>query len=42
LFEAEDQFGCSIPQDSVAQVRTLSELAAVIDELLAAKPAGSS
>lgn len=42
LFELEDQFGCSIPQDAVANVKTLNELSTVIDELLAAKPAASS
>ncbi len=35
LFELEDRFGLSIPQDSVAGVKTLGELATVIDGLLA-------
>ena len=42
LFTLEDEFGISIPQDSVRSVRTLSGLAEVIDGLLAseaAKPA---
>jgi acyl carrier protein len=39
LFELEDHFGISIPQERVTGVRTLAELATVIDELLAAKDA---
>lgn len=35
LFELEDRFGMSIPQDSVAGVKTLAELATVIDGLIA-------
>ena len=31
--------GFPIPQESVAHVRTLRELATVIDELIAARPA---
>lgn len=42
LFELEDKFGISIPQDSVAGVRTLRELAAVIDSLNAATVAAST
>ncbi|MFI5230637.1 MAG: acyl carrier protein [Gemmatimonadales bacterium] len=38
LFELEDKFAFPIPQESVAQVRTLRELAGVIDALIAAKP----
>jgi acyl carrier protein len=37
LFELEDVFGFSIPQESVANVRTLGELAAAIDEIVAGK-----
>jgi len=33
LFELEDRFGFPIPQDDVAGVRTLRELAGVIDSL---------
>lgn len=43
LFELEDHFGISIPQKSVVSVKTLAELAAVIDPLLASQttvPAG--
>lgn len=39
MFELEDHFGIAIPQDDVAAVRTLRGLAAVIDTLIAAKPA---
>ncbi len=39
LFELEDHFSIAIPQDRVTGVRTLAELATVIDELLAAKAA---
>lgn len=43
LFELEDHFGFPIPQKDVAGVRTLRELAALIDSLNAAvKPAASS
>jgi acyl carrier protein len=51
LFELEDKFGFSIPQESVANVRTLRQLADAIDELIAtnatnvanaAKPAATS
>lgn len=41
LFDLEDKLGISIPQESVTGVRTLRELAAVIDGLQAAKPAQS-
>ncbi len=36
LFELEDKLGISIPQESVTGVRTLRELASVIDGLAAA------
>jgi acyl carrier protein len=36
LFELEDKFGFPIPQESVANVKTLGELAAAIDGLIAA------
>ncbi len=39
LFELEDKLSVSIPQESVANVRTLRELATVIDALIAAKSA---
>lgn len=39
LFELEDHFGISIPQESVSGVRTLNELVGVIDTLIASKPA---
>lgn len=37
LFELEDKLGISIPQESVTGVRTLRELASVIDGLTAAR-----
>jgi acyl carrier protein len=39
MFELEDKLGISIPQESVANVKTLRELATAIDELIAAKTA---
>lgn len=42
LFELEDHFAISIPQESVAGVRTLQELVGVIDSLIASKPATST
>ncbi len=42
LFELEDHFSLSIPQESVANVRTLRELATVIDGLIVAKAATSA
>jgi acyl carrier protein len=42
LFELEDRFGVPIPQDSVAGVRTLRDLATVVDGVLAtATPPGA-
>ena len=41
LFELEDHFDISIPQETVANVRTLNDLAAVIDSLVAAKQAAA-
>lgn len=38
MFELEDKFGFPIPQESVAQVKTLRELATAIDGLRTAKP----
>lgn len=38
LFELEDKFGFSIPQEAVANVRTLQELATAIDGIIAAQP----
>lgn len=37
MFALEDHFGFPIPQESVAHVRTLRELANAIDELIAAR-----
>jgi acyl carrier protein len=37
LFELEDKLGVSIPQESVANVRTLRELAEAVDQLAAVK-----
>lgn len=39
MFELEDKFGFSIPQEAVAHVKTLAELAKAIDGLIAAKAA---
>jgi acyl carrier protein len=39
LFELEDKFAFPIPQESVAKVRTLRELATAIDGLIAANAA---
>lgn len=39
MFELEDDFSFPIPQESVAHVRTLRELATAIDGLIAAKAA---
>jgi len=41
LFELEDHFDISIPQETVTNVRTLNDLAAVIDSLVAEKPAAN-
>jgi len=38
LFELEDKLGISIPQESVASVKTLRELAEVVDQLATSKP----
>ena len=37
LFELEDKLGISIPQESVTNVKTLRELADVVDQLAASK-----
>lgn len=37
LFDLEDKFGFSIPQEAVAHVKTLRELAAAIDTVLASR-----
>ena len=37
LFELEDKLGISIPQEAVAHVKTLAELATAIDSVIAAK-----
>jgi acyl carrier protein len=39
MFEIEDKFGFSIPQESVAQVTTLRELATVVDAVMSARAA---
>lgn len=39
LFELEDKFEMPIPQEAVANVKTLREVAAVIDGLMSAKAA---
>jgi len=39
LFELEDKLALSIPQDAVAHVKTLRELAAAIDSVIAANAA---
>jgi acyl carrier protein len=42
LFELEDHFDISIPQERVAHMRTLHDLATAIDSLLAKKQAPAS
>jgi acyl carrier protein len=37
LFELEDKLGVSIPQEAVAKVRTLRELAEAVDQLAPVK-----
>jgi len=37
LFELEDALGLSLPQEAVANVRTLAELAVAIDGVIASK-----
>lgn len=39
LFELEDKFGFPIPNESVANVHTLKELAGVVDTLIAQRSA---
>lgn len=39
MFEVEDKFAVSVPQESLAGVRTLKELASVVDTVLATKNA---
>jgi acyl carrier protein len=41
MFELEDKLGVSIPQESVANVRTLRELATAIDAIAAGKAAAA-
>ena len=41
LFEVEDKVGVAIPQEAIAQVRTLRELAAVVDRLKSEQAAGA-
>ena len=42
MFEVEDKFGVSVPQESLAGVRTLKELAVVVDGVLAMKSAATT
>ncbi len=42
MFEVEDKFGVSVPQESLSDVRTLKELAVVVDGVLAAKSAATA
>jgi acyl carrier protein len=42
LFELEDSLGFSIPQEAVAHVRTLAELATAIDGVIASRAATTS
>jgi len=42
MFEVEDKFALSVPQESVAQVRTLHQLADVIDSLLGPRPSATA
>jgi acyl carrier protein len=42
MFELEDKFGISIPQESVAHVKTLRELATAVDGVIATGPATTS
>lgn len=42
LFALEDKLKISIPQDAVAQVKTLRELATAIDGVIAATPPAAS
>ncbi|HEX4681075.1 MAG TPA: acyl carrier protein [Gemmatimonadaceae bacterium] len=42
MFELEDRFGFSIPQDAVAHVRTLRQLADAVDGVIASRPAATT
>lgn len=42
MFEVEDKFGVSVPQESLSGVRTLKELAVVVDGVLATKSAATT
>lgn len=42
LFELEDSLGFSIPQEAVAQVRTLGELATAVDGVIASREAAAA
>ena len=42
LFDLEDALGFSIPQDAVAHVRTLAELATAVDGVIASRAAATS
>ena len=42
MFELEDKFGFSIPQDAVAHVRTLRQLADAVDGVIASRSAATT
>lgn len=42
MFEVEDKFGVSVPQESLSGVRTLKELAVVVDGVLTGKTAATT
>lgn len=42
MFEVEDKFGISVPQESLTGVTTLKALAAVVDSVLAGKNTASA
>lgn len=42
LFQIEDRFGVQIPGDAPTELRTVADVVAYIDTLVAARPAGSA
>jgi acyl carrier protein len=42
MFELEDKFGISIPQDAVSHVRTLRQLADAVDGVIASRSAATT
>jgi len=42
MFEVEDRFGLSVPQESLKEVRTLHQLADLVDGLLAARSSATT